>query len=113
MLEATGGSLKYALFRAQVTGGLLLRNWRFGRVLIELLTCALNFRKRLEGPREELLDRVEQRAPKLGEFVLYLRWADGVHRARDIAVPFQVTQLSREHAVRDVPDEPFDFIEPF
>ena len=86
---------------------------RLCRVLIELLTCALNFRKRLEGPFEELLNRVEQRAPKWSEFVLHFRWAHGVYGASHIAIPFQITQLSREHPVRDVSDEPLYFVEPF
>src|SRR5687768_16348528 len=34
-------------------------------------------------------------------------------RARHIAVAFQVTQLARQHAVRDVSDEPLYFVEPF
>lgn len=59
MLRASGEALKYALCCAQVTGGLLLLNRRFCGALIELLTCALDFRKRLECPFEELLNRVE------------------------------------------------------
>src|SRR5688500_975810 len=34
-------------------------------------------------------------------------------RARHIAVAFQVTQLARQHAVRDVSDESLYFVEPF
>ena len=86
--------------------GLLLLNRRFCAALIELLTGALDFRKRLEAPVEELLNRIQQRPPQGSEFVLHLRRAHRVHRARHIAVPFQVTQLSREYPVRDVSDEP-------
>ena len=113
MLRASGEALKYALCCAQVTARLLLLNRRFRGVSIELLTCALDFRKRLEAPFEELLNGVEQRPPKWSEFVLHLGRAHRVHRARHIAVAFQVTQLSREHAVRDVSDESFNFVEPF
>src|SRR5262245_14244859 len=86
---------------------------RFGAALIELLTCALDFRKCLETPVEELLDRIEQRPPQWSEFVLHLRRTHRMHRPRHIAVAFQVTQLSRQDAVRDVADEPLDFVEPF
>src|SRR5688572_11702029 len=113
MLRAGGEALKYALSCAQVTGRLLLLGGCLCGALIELLTCALDFRKRLERPFEELLNRVEQRAPKLSELVLDLRRAHGVNRARHIAVPFQITQLTGEHAVRDISDESLDLVESF
>ena len=66
----------------------------------------------LARPRDERLDRVEQRGAERGELIVDPRRDDGKHRSGNQAFALELAEREREHALTDPLDLAAQFAEP-